>query len=59
MPSKALVTMPLTVVTTLRLDTRLGTKVSSILLLNSLSSILLLSSVDRGLIVGRYIGVVG
>ena len=44
----------------LRLGTRLGTKVSSILLLNLLSSVLLLSLVGRGLIVGgRYIGAVG
>ena len=38
----------------LRLGTRLGTKVSSILLLNSPSSILLPSSAGRGLIVGGY-----
>ena len=43
----------------LRLGTRLGTKVSSTLLLNLLSSILRLSLVGRGLIVrGYYIGVV-
>ena len=38
----------------LRLGTRLGTKVSSISLLNSPSSILLLGLIGRGLIVGGY-----
>ena len=43
-----------------RLGTRLGTKVFSILSLNLLFSILLPSSAGRGLIAGgRYIGVVG
>ena len=37
-----------------RLGTRLGTKVFSILLLNLLSSILLLSLVGRGLTAGGY-----
>ena len=44
----------------LRLSTRLGTKVSSILLLNSLSSTLLLSSAGKGLIAEEYyIGAIG
>ena len=44
----------------LRLGTRLGIKVSSMLLLNLLSSILLPSSAGKGLIVGGYyIGVIG
>ena len=44
----------------LKLDTRSGTKVSSMLLLNSLSSILLPSLVGRELTAGGYyIGAIG